>query len=73
MGDHGRKLGMPLDVFTDQAYAGLISGKDQVVIGTVGPSIPSNPITEEKLNEIIDKRRWAFDTLCDFLYRRRKL
>jgi hypothetical protein len=63
---------MPLDVFTNQAYTGLISGKDQVVIGTVGPPTPSNPITAEKLNEIIDKRRWAFDTLCDFMYGRRK-
>ena len=31
----GRKLGMPLDAFTDLAYKGLCSGQDQVVIGTL--------------------------------------
>jgi len=67
MGDHGRKIGMPLDVFTDQAYEGLAAGKEHVVIGRVGPPIPSNPITVEKFNEIIDKRKFAFDTLSNYI------
>jgi hypothetical protein len=66
MGDHGRKIGMSLDAFTDQAYEGLAAGKEQVVIGRVGPPIPSNPITLEKFNEIIDKRKFAFDSLSNF-------
>jgi hypothetical protein len=50
--DHGRQLGMPLGAFTDEAYKGLASGNDQIIIGAVGPA--------DTFNEIIDKRRTAF-------------
>lgn len=55
----GRKLGMPLDVFTEEAYKGLVSGNDQIVIGSVGPA--------DTFNEIIDKRRAAFTSLAKIL------
>jgi hypothetical protein len=55
----GRKLGMPLDKFTDAAYEGLVSGNDQIVIGAVGPA--------ETFNEIIDKRRTAFTNLANMM------
>ncbi|MCJ1250721.1 hypothetical protein MMC30_007949 [Trapelia coarctata] len=32
---NGRSIGMPLDQFTEEAYAGLAAGKDQVAVGTV--------------------------------------
>lgn len=55
----GRNLGMPLDVFTEQAYKGLAEGKDQIVIGSIGPS--------ETFNDIIDKRRTAFANLSKMM------
>lgn len=50
---------MPVDQFTDAAYKGLASGADQVVIGSIGP--------EETFNEIINKRRTAFENLSKML------
>lgn len=55
----GRNLGMPLDAFIDQAYQGLAEGKDQIVIGSIGPP--------ETFNEIIDKRRTAFANLSKMM------
>ena len=59
--DHntGRKMGMPVDEFTDKAYKGLAAGKDQIVIGTIGPA--------ETFNEIIDKRRTTFENLSKMM------
>lgn len=55
----GRKLGMPLDAFTETAYQGLAEGKDQIIIGSIGPA--------ETFNEIIDKRRTAFENLSKMM------
>ncbi len=55
----GRKLGMPLDQFTEEAYKELVGGKDQIIIGAVGP--------KEAFNEIIDKRRAAFEGLTNVM------
>ncbi len=55
----GRQLGMPLDMFTDEAYKGLASGRDQIVIGAIGPA--------DTFNEIIDKRRIAFENLAKMM------
>lgn len=57
--EQGRNLGMPVDKFTDTAYKGLVSGKDQIIIGTVGP--------EETFHEIVDKRRTAFENLAKII------
>ena len=59
MGDQGRQLGMPVDAFTDEAYKGLASGSDQVVIGSIGPA--------DTFNEIVDKRRTAFENLAKMM------
>ena len=54
----GRNFGMPLDVFIEQAYQGLAAGRDQiVVVDSIGPT--------ETFNEIIDKRRAAFETFAN--------
>lgn len=53
--DKGRALGMPLGAFTDEAYKGLEAGKDQIVIGSIGPP--------EVFNDIVDKRRAAAEKL----------
>ncbi|KAB8217453.1 hypothetical protein BDV33DRAFT_193535 [Aspergillus novoparasiticus] len=51
----GRKIGIPLDQFIDEAFAGLQAGKDQVVVGS---------ITDEKtFYEVLNKRRAMFETL----------
>ena len=55
----GRELGMPVQAFVDEAFKGLASGSDQVVIGSIGPP--------EIFNEIIDKRRSAFQNLAKMM------
>ena len=57
--EKGRQLGMPLDKFTDGAFNGLLSGSDQVIIGSVGPATV--------FNDIVDKRRKAFEDLAKML------
>lgn len=57
--EKGRALGMPLDKFCDEAYSGLASGKDQVVIGSIGP--------REKFMDILDKRRGTFEFLAKMI------
>lgn len=52
----GVKFGLPIDQFTELAYEGLISGKDQIVIGAVGPV--------DAFNKIVDERRKAFEGLA---------
>lgn len=47
---------MPLAAFTEQAYQGIASGKDQIIVGAIGPA--------DIFNEIIDKRRTAFENLA---------
>ncbi|KAF9888738.1 hypothetical protein FE257_008313 [Aspergillus nanangensis] len=57
--DAGRKLGMPLDQFTSEAFDGFQAGLDQVVVGTIG--LP------ETFHEIVDKRRKAFDGFAQIM------
>ncbi|KAL4882670.1 hypothetical protein BJY04DRAFT_217163 [Aspergillus karnatakaensis] len=54
--DAGRKLGMPLDAFIEQTYEGLVAGKDEIIIGSIGPA--------DIFNEIVTKRRTAFENLA---------
>lgn len=53
----GRKLGMPLDQFTDEAWKELCSGKQNIFVGTVGAS------SKEQFMEIVARREEAFDRL----------
>ncbi|KAJ5219682.1 short-chain dehydrogenase/oxidoreductase [Penicillium chermesinum] len=53
--DTGRKVGMPLDKFTDEALEGFLSGKDQIVIGPFPPA--------ERFLRIVDTQRAAFEDL----------
>ena len=57
--DAGRQLGMPLDAFTQQVYQGLAEGKDQIVIGSIGPV--------DTFNGIVDNRRNAFENLSKMM------
>lgn len=59
--DHGigRQLGMPVRAFVDETYQGLISGSDQIIIGSIGPA--------DTFNEIVDKRRNAFQNLAKMM------
>ena len=57
--EKGRALGMPLAKFCDEAYDGLASGKDQVIIGAIGP--------QEKFLDIVDKRRGTFEFLAKMM------
>ncbi|PYH91422.1 short-chain dehydrogenase/oxidoreductase [Aspergillus ellipticus CBS 707.79] len=52
----GRSFGMPVAEFTEQAYEGLAAGKDQIIIGSLGPA--------DVFNDIVDKRRAAFTNMA---------
>lgn len=58
-GPEGRKMGMPVDDFTDAAYQGLVSGSDQIVIGAIGGAT--------RFNSIIDERRAVFEGLAKIM------
>lgn len=65
MGDEqGPKLGMPVEKFTDQALEGLVSGKDHVVIGSIG--IGPSPAAEA-FGEVVEKRNFAFEKFADMI------
>ncbi|BAE59277.1 unnamed protein product [Aspergillus oryzae RIB40] len=55
----GRKIGMPLDQFIDEAFAGLQAGKDQVVVGSIAD--------EKTFYEVLNNRRAMFETLSKLL------
>jgi hypothetical protein len=55
----GRKVGMPIDAFTEEAYAGLLTGKDLVSIGSIGePGV---------FNDIVEKRMSLFNLLAKMM------
>ena len=57
--EQGRNFGMPLKAFTDEAFNGLASGKDQIVIGSLGPA--------DSFHEIVEKRRIAFENFANIM------
>jgi len=57
MGEKGRAFGMPVNEFVEEAYAGLVSGSDQIIIGT-------GPAPKEIFNDLVDKRRTATENLA---------
>ena len=57
--EKGRAFGMPLGQFTDLAYRGFVEGKDQIIIGAIGP--------EDVFNDIVDKRRAAAEHLTQVM------
>ena len=57
--DTGRQLGMPVQPFVDEVFKGLESGSDQVIVGSIGPA--------DTFNEIVDKRRNAFQNLAKMM------
>ncbi|KAL7658333.1 hypothetical protein ACMYSQ_004464 [Aspergillus niger] len=59
MGEEGRKVGMPLKEFTDEAFQGLLDGKDQIVVGSLGPA--------EVFLDIVNKRRAATTQLAKMM------
>jgi hypothetical protein len=65
MGDRGRKIGMPLDEFSNKAYDLLSTGKDQIIIGTVGPAGPGG--RAEMFLEVVEKRRSVFEWLSKIM------
>jgi hypothetical protein len=57
--EKGRGMGMPLGEFINAAHQGLLSGEDQIVVGSVG--------SPEVFNDILGKRRSAFDELAKMM------
>lgn len=64
--ERGRKLGMPADEFADQAYKGLASGSDQVLVGGLGLPGQGNKI-DPLYKDFIGKRRTAFEGFADIM------
>jgi len=52
---------MPVDKFTDETFEAIVSGQDEVRIGTV------ITIPEDVYNEVLDKRRAGFEGLAKLL------
>jgi len=65
MGEHGRKMGMPLDEFSNKAFDLLETGVDQIIIGTVGR--PGNAEMTAMFLEVIEKRRSLFEWLSNII------
>lgn len=59
MGEMGRKVGMPLDQFVNEALDGFQAGLDQIIVGSIGPS--------EAFHEIVDKRVEIFEQLAQMM------
>lgn len=55
----GRKVGMPLDEFTEEAYSGLVAGNPTTYIGSPGPAAT--------FHEIIEKQMELFNFLTGIL------
>lgn len=59
--ERGRKIGMPVQDFTEQVYAQLAEGKEMVVVGSaVGTS-------HEEMRALIEKRAAVSDALNEYL------
>ena len=67
MGQSSSKLGMLGDLSTEEAYKGLASGSDQVLVGSLGPPGSGNNI-DRLYKDVIAKRRMAFDGFADLLW-----
>jgi len=50
---------MPLDLFTEEAYKGLVASHNQIVIGSIRLA--------QTFNEIINKRRAEFESLSKMM------
>ncbi|KAJ5179374.1 hypothetical protein N7492_002584 [Penicillium capsulatum] len=59
MGEKGHAVGMPLAQFTGVAHQGLLEGRDQIIVGAIGP--------EESFSDIAEKRRASFKHLAQVL------
>ncbi|KAH6853374.1 hypothetical protein B0I37DRAFT_359128 [Chaetomium sp. MPI-CAGE-AT-0009] len=55
----GRAMGMPVDVFTEKAWAQLAAGSELVVVGSFGP--------EGEFQEMLRLRSGIFDALSDVM------
>lgn len=61
--EKGRKFGMPLEVFVEQAWTGLAEGKEEVIIGSPGPP-PNDPAFLKVFNDTLEKRCVMFAYLA---------
>lgn len=55
--EKGRQMGMPLDQFLNEAYAGLAAGQDHVIVGSIGPA--------EDFHGLVKTRRRVFEDLAN--------
>lgn len=59
--ERGRALGMPLAEFTEQAYAALASGEEEIIIGNLHGATP------EDVQVFLGKKKLMFDNLSNAL------
>jgi hypothetical protein len=57
--ERGRALGMPLAEFTEEAYAALASGKEEIIVGNLHAANP------EDIQVFLEKRKLIFDNLSN--------
>jgi hypothetical protein len=58
-------MGMPLDEFSEKAYGLLMTGRDQIIIGSIGPAGAVGPA--EMFLEVVEKRRSIFEWLSKMM------
>lgn len=51
----GRKIGMPLDAFTEEAYSGLVAGNPTTYVGSIGNA--------DIFKEVVEKQMFLFNFL----------
>lgn len=59
--ERGRALGMPLEMFTEQAWAGLVDGKEHILVGM----LPGGDWGV--FNDVLNKKKQHFKGLDDFV------
>ena len=60
----GRTLGMPLEEFTDQAYAQLAQNEEEIQVGMPGTA------TKEEYDQLLGARKTIFERLSNVLMAR---
>ena len=64
--EKGRAMGMPVKQFTAEAYAELVSGNENVVIGALGPAHAGTEMGQKFL-AVIEKRKEIFMWLANLM------
>lgn len=67
-GEHGRSMGMPVGIFTEQAYKGLCGEEDKVIVGGLGlPGTDAAKKMTDDFLQMVKLQEGACDTMSTLL------